>query len=45
MENASISSVYKLTVMLVFSSMQNSFSSFGPKVPLAGDTVAEQKAA
>lgn len=32
-------------MMLADSSMQNSFSSFGPKVPLAGKTVAEQKAA
>jgi len=31
--------------MLGDSSMQHSFSSFGPKVPLAGETAAEQKAA
>lgn len=40
-----IASVLKLTVMLADSSTQNSFSSFGPKVPLAGQTVAEQKGA
>lgn len=37
--------VCKLTTVLTDSSMQNSFSSFGPKVPLAGDTVTEQEAA
>lgn len=31
--------------MLADSSMQNSFSLFGPKVPLAGDTTMEQEAA
>lgn len=38
-------SVCKLTTMLADSSMQNSFSSFGPKVPLAGETSTEQEAA
>lgn len=38
-------SVCKLTTVLADISMQNSFSSFGPKVPLAGDTTMEQEAA
>lgn len=38
-------SVCKLTTVLADSSMQNSLSSFGPKVPLAGDTTMEQEAA
>lgn len=38
-------SVCKLTTVLADISMQNSFSSFGPKMPLAGDTTMEQEAA
>lgn len=38
-------SVCKLTTVLADISMQNSFSSFGPKVPLAGDTTMEQEVA